>query len=145
MSRCPGTSSLPSGAELGHGAFLATVQADGRPHVAWVSPGWRDGSLWISTFRDSQKGHNLVDGTSVALHWPERPDALMFARGQARVLADRDEIAATWAAGVLPYDPSMFFSGVDDPQLMFVELQLDHATVSTLDPTVPKRRWTPAR
>ena len=25
--------------ELGDGAFLATVQADGRPHVAWVSIG----------------------------------------------------------------------------------------------------------
>lgn len=129
------------GAELGEGVFLATVQADGRPHVAWVMPGWRDGSLWISTFRDSQKGHNLVDGAPVALHWPERPDALMFARGHARVLTDRAEIEATWAAGVLPYDPSMFFSGADDPQLRFVELLLDHVSVSTLNPTVPVRRW----
>lgn len=125
---------------LGDGVFMATVQADGRPHVAWVSPGWRGESLWISTFASSQKGVNLRQASEVAIHWPERPDAITFARAEVHV-ADRDEASAIWDEGVLSYDPGMFFSSKDDPEAMFVELRLTHASLNVLDPSLPVRRW----
>lgn len=125
---------------LGDGIFLATVQADGRPHVAWVSPGWKGESLWISTFRSSQKGRNLLQASEAAIHWPESPGAITFARAEVHV-ADRDEAAAIWAEGVLSYDPGMFFSSIDDPEVLFVELRLQHATLNVLDPSKPVRRW----
>ena len=125
---------------LGDGVFLATVQSDGRPHVAWVSPGWKGQSLWISTFRSSQKGVNLRQATEAAIHWLERPDAITFARAEVHV-ADRDEAGRIWEEGVLGYDPGMFFSSIDDPEVLFVELRLQHATLNVLDPSKPVRRW----
>lgn len=131
--------------ELGSGAYLATVQADGRPHVAWVMFGYGEERLWFSTFRSSQKGHNLEHATEVALQWPERVDRLAFGRADVRLVTDRAESDRLWDDGVLPYDPAMFFSGKDDPDLLFVELRPTRITLRTLlDPTAPPQRWTPA-
>lgn len=131
--------------ELASGAYLATVQADGRPHVAWVMFGYGDERLWFSTFRSSQKGANLQHATEVALQWPERVDRLAFGRATVRLVTDRAESDRLWDDGVLPYDPAMFFSGKDDPDLLFVELRPTRITLRTLlDPAAPPQRWTPA-
>ena len=133
------------GAELGGGVYLATVGADGRPHVAWVSIGYGDDCLWFSTFADSQKAANLRHDTEVAMHWPERADRLAFARGTARLVTDRAESDQLWDDGVLPYDPSAFFSGKDDPRLLFVQIRPRRVTFRSLfDPTAPPRVWTPS-
>ena len=43
----------------GGGLFLATADAAGRPHVAFVSAGWGDERLWTSSFASSRKVANL--------------------------------------------------------------------------------------
>jgi general stress protein 26 len=133
-------------ADLGGGAFLASVQADGRPHVVWVSLGYGDeGRLWLATFGHSQKAQNLRHSPAVALHWPERPDRLAFARATARPVDDRAESDRLWDAGVVPYDPADFFGTRDNPDLLFVELALTRVTFRSLfDPTGPPRVWTPS-
>lgn len=132
-------------AELGGGAYLATVGADGRPHVAWVSLGYRDERIWFSTFASSQKAHNLRHAPEVALHWPERADRLAFARGTARLVDDRAESDLLWDAGILDYDLADFFGTRDNPDLLFVEITPRRiAFRSLVAPTDPPKVWTPA-
>ena len=129
---------------LGEGMFIATVQTDSRPHLAWVMPGWADGRLWFATFRNSQKAVNLRSATEVALHWPTRPDAIAFCRAKARLVDDSAEASRLWDSGILPYELGAFFSSREDPLLLFVELTPSAASLSSLDPTVPRRRWEPS-
>ena len=130
--------------DLGGGAYLATVGADGRPHVAWVALGDRDGSLWFSTFRSSQKGVNLRTTPEVALAWPERADCLMFGRGVPRLVDLGPESDALWDSDVLGYDPTPFFGSKDNPELLFVEVRPTRVSVgSLLAPDDPPRVWTP--
>lgn len=132
-------------AELGGGAFLASVGADGRPHVAWVSLGYGDECLWFSTYADSQKARNLRHATEVALHWPERADRLSFARAQVRLVTDRAESDRLWDDGVLPYDPGAFFTGKDDARLLFVQVLPTRITWRSLfEPEAQPRVWTPS-
>ena len=88
---------------LGDGTFIATVHGDGRPHLAWVVPGFADGKLWFSTYRSSQKSINLRRGSDVALHWLQRPDALALCRATARLIDDPAESSRLWESGPLPY------------------------------------------
>ncbi|CAN5787734.1 hypothetical protein BH10ACT1_BH10ACT1_16520 [soil metagenome] len=130
--------------DLGHGVYLSTVGPDVRPHVAWVMLGNQSETFLISTWRSSQKGVNLRQATEVAMHWPERSDGLMFARASLRIVEDRAESDRLWDDGPLPYDLGLFFTGKDDPDLLFVELRPMRLTVRTLiDPEGPPRVWLP--
>jgi general stress protein 26 len=126
----------------GDGVFMATVDPDGRPHVAFVSPGWADERLWISTFASSRKAANLRHRPEVALTCPASPDVNVLIRAGARCVTDPQEIAQRWAEGVVPYDPGAFFSGPDDPEALFVELRPTSASIHSLMPG-PVRRWRP--
>lgn len=126
------------------GVFLATVGADQRPHVAWVVPGWTDEGLWISTFASSQKAANLRHHPEVAMTCPASPELNVLIRATARLVDDRVEVARRWSENVLPYDPGAFFSGPDDPEALFVELRPTTASIHTLTPGAPVRRWTPS-
>ena len=48
-------------------ARVATVSADGWPHVVPLWFVWRDGAVWINNLRRSKRSHNLRDGSPVAL------------------------------------------------------------------------------
>lgn len=124
----------------GDGLFMATVGSDDRPHVAFVSPGWADGRLWISTFANSQKAANLRNRPDVALTCPATPEINVLIRATARLVDDPAETKRLWDYGVLPYDPAAFFSGPEDPLALFVELQVTSASIHTLWPS-PTRRW----
>lgn len=123
------------------GAYLATVGADGRPHVAWVGIGYGDQTLWTATFRNSQKVVNLRHQPAVALHWQESPDDLIFARATARLVDDTSEVGRLWVSGLLPYDLHAFWSSPDDPELPFVELVPERVSISGSDPTAPPAVW----
>jgi general stress protein 26 len=127
----------------GPGVFLATTGADGRPHVAFVSPGWAPGSLWIATFASSQKATNLRHSPHVAMTCPATPEVNVLIRATARLVDDPAEATRLWDDGVLPYDPSAFFSGPTDPEAQFVELRVTGASIHPLGPG-PVRRWQPA-
>lgn len=123
--------------------FLATVGGDGRPHVAFVSPGWTADRLWISTYASSQKAANLRHCADVALTCAATPETNVLLRATARLVDDPTERTQRWNEGLLPYDPSMFFSGPDDPETLFVELTPTTASIHPLGPG-PVRRWRPA-
>lgn len=128
----------------GDGLFLATADADGQPHVAYVSAGWSDdGRLWISSFASSRKVANLRDRPDVALTVDPTPELNLLIRADARLVTDREETRQLWDDGVLPYDPAAFFSGPDDPETQFVELRPRVATIHPLGPGA-WRRWRPS-
>ena len=128
----------------GSGVFLATAGADGRPHVAWVVPGWADERMWLATYTSSQKAANLRHCPDVAMTCAPTPEANVLIRATARLVTDPAEATRLWADGVLGYDPSNFFKGPTDPETQFVELIPISATVAELGPGAP-RRWRPAR
>jgi general stress protein 26 len=128
----------------GGGVFLATTGADGRPHVAWVMPGFADERMWLATFASSRKAANLRHCADVAMTCAATPETNVLIRATARLVTDRAEAAQLWADGVLPYDPGAFFQGPDDPEALFVELIPTHATIAELGPATP-RRWRPTR
>ena len=123
---------------------VATTGADGRPHVAYVSPGWGEERMWISTFASSRKAANLRHRAEVAMTCPASPELNVLVRADARCVDDPTEIAQRWAEGVLPYDPAAFFSGPEDPEALFVELIPTSASIHPLGPG-PVRRWRPTR
>lgn len=124
----------------GDGLYLATVGADGRPHVTYVSAGWADERLWISVFDKSRKAANLRTRPEVAMTCPPSLELNLLIRADARLVTDVAETRQLWDAGVLPYDPGMFFGGPEDPNLQFVELRPTMASIHPLGPG-PTRRW----
>lgn len=128
---------------LADGAFLGTVQPDGRPHLAWVGIGFDDDRLWTATYASSQKAKNLGHGLDVALHWPERSDRLIFMRATARLVRQSTEVQELWSREVLPYDQVSFYGSPDNPELLFVELLPTRASVHDGDPTHRPAVWRP--
>src|SRR6478609_6782651 len=54
-SQAPGT-----GGPNRHSTWIATIDADGSPHVNGIGSGWLDGALIFETSRTSRKGRNLA-------------------------------------------------------------------------------------
>src|SRR3954454_24505707 len=82
-----------------HTAKVATVRADGRPHVA---PVWfavdADGSVLFTTGRTTVKGKSLTGDPRLALTVDDErpPFAFVMVEGTAEIIEDRDELAK-WA------------------------------------------------
>ena len=55
VTQAPGT-----GGPDRHTCWLATIDADGRPHVTGVGALWDDGAFWFETGQSSRKGRNLA-------------------------------------------------------------------------------------
>jgi nitroimidazol reductase NimA-like FMN-containing flavoprotein (pyridoxamine 5'-phosphate oxidase superfamily) len=83
--------------------WLATVRADGRPHVTPVVGVWHDGALHFSTADTEQKAINLRANPHVILttgcnRWAEGLDVVV--EGDAERITDQDELerlATVWA------------------------------------------------
>jgi len=83
--------------------WLATVRADGRPHVTPVVGVWYDGALHFSTADTEQKARNLHGNPHVILttgcnHWNEGVDVVV--EGDAVRITDQDRLerlAQAWA------------------------------------------------
>lgn len=54
ITQAPGT-----GGPDRHTCWLATIDADGRPHVTGVGGFWDQGAWWVVTSRSSRKGRNM--------------------------------------------------------------------------------------
>src|SRR5262249_46394000 len=87
-----------------HTSWLATINADGSPHVTGVGAGWGDGAFWFETSEATRKGKNVARDPrctlSVALH-----DYDIVLEGEARQVRDRATVARMaerWAAGGWP-------------------------------------------
>jgi PPOX class probable F420-dependent enzyme len=55
ITQAPGT-----GGPDRHTCWLATLNADGSPHVTGLGADWHDGAFWFSTGRTTRKGRNLA-------------------------------------------------------------------------------------
>jgi PPOX class probable F420-dependent enzyme len=78
---------------------LATVGADGRPHVVPISPVLDDGRICFATERDTKKVRNIVANPSVALSFDEYTEdwpalRLVVIHGDAEVV----EAGATFSS-----------------------------------------------
>ena len=63
--------------------WLATVRADGRPHVAPLWYIWLEGQIYVATGSETQKYANLRGNQSVALALPD-PLNVIIIEGTAR-------------------------------------------------------------
>lgn len=70
--------------------WLATVRADGRPHMAPLWYVWLDNDIYIATGADTQKYVNLHGNQSVALALPD-PSNVIILEGEAHA-ADRKTV-----------------------------------------------------
>ena len=83
-----------------HTCWLATINADGSPHVTGVGALWVDGAFWFETGERTRKGRNIARDPrctiSVAAH-----DFDLVVEGEARKITDPATVAAMaqrWAA-----------------------------------------------
>ena len=73
-----------------HNIWLATVRADGRPHLVPIWFVWFDGFLYVCTTPDTQKYQNLIHNQMVSLALPD-PNQVLILEGEAHV-ADKQTI-----------------------------------------------------
>jgi hypothetical protein len=99
FSQAPGT-----GGPDRHTCWLATIDADGRPHVNGVGALWHDGAFWLETGPSSRKARNLARDPrctlSVATH-----DFDLVVEGTAARVTEPAVVAARaaqWAAAGWP-------------------------------------------
>ncbi|WP_116998908.1 pyridoxamine 5'-phosphate oxidase family protein [Desertimonas flava] len=95
ITQVPGT-----GGPDRHTFWLATIDADGRPHVTGIGAVWHDGAFWFETGRRTRKGVNLARDARCSLTVALREFDLVV-EGHAELVTDPDtvaELARRWAA-----------------------------------------------
>jgi hypothetical protein len=99
LDQAPGTD-----APNRHTCWLATIDADGRPHVTGVGALWVDGAFWFETGRTTRKGRNLARDPRCTLSLSTVEFDLVV-EGEAAVVTDPTIVAARarqWADGGWP-------------------------------------------
>jgi len=93
-----------SGGPDRHTCWLATIDADGSPHVTGIGALWADGAFWFETGESTRKGRNLARDPrctlSVATH-----EFDLVVEGQAQLIDDPAtvaDLAARWSADGWP-------------------------------------------
>lgn len=88
VTQAPGT-----GGPDRHTCWLATINADGSPHVTGVGALWTDGAFWFETGERTRKGRNLARDPrctlSVAMH-----EFDLVVEGDAHRVSDPPIVAA---------------------------------------------------
>ena len=117
---------------LGPDCFMATVRPDGQPHLAVVSPGFVEDAIVVASWADSVKARNLRAGSGVMFHWvvsAETGNDMLLVRGEPSLADDQRRRRELWAANCLPYDPSDWYDGPDDPRLLWLEVAPTYASL----------------
>jgi len=94
LTQAPGT-----GGPDRHTCWLATIDADGRPHVTGIGAMWHDGTFWFETGEHTRKGRNLARDPRATLSLATREFDLAV-EGTAAPVRDPAvvaELAALWA------------------------------------------------
>jgi PPOX class probable F420-dependent enzyme len=87
-----------------HTCWLATIDADGSPHVTGIGALWSGGTFWFETGEGSRKGRNLARDPRCTLSVAVKEFDLVV-EGTAALVTDTDVVAARaaeWAAGGWP-------------------------------------------
>src|SRR5947208_12319400 len=83
-----------------HSAWLATINADGSPHVTGVGAIWVDGAFWFETGERTRKARNLARDSRCTLSVATREFDLVV-EGDAAPITNPPVVAALaerWAA-----------------------------------------------
>ena len=87
-----------------HTCWLATINADGSPHVTGVGALWVDGAFWFETGKTTRKGRNLARDRRCTLSLATKEFDLVV-DGDAELVSDPETVAAMaaqWAEGGWP-------------------------------------------
>lgn len=95
-----------------HDFWLATVTADGAPHLMPVWAVWHQDALWFSSANGSRKARNLVAEPRCSLS-TENPIEPVVVHGRARRVTGTDELSAMLAAENAKYGTSYGLEMVD--------------------------------
>jgi hypothetical protein len=83
---------------------LATINADGSPHVTGIGAEWVDGAFWFETGTSTRKGRNLARDPRCTLTLATEEFDLVL-EGDATLVTDPSTVArlaAIWAEGGWP-------------------------------------------
>lgn len=95
FTQAPGT-----GGPDRHTCWLATIDADGHPHVTGIGALWADGTFWFETGESSRKGRNLARDPRATLSLATDEFDLVV-EGTAELIEDPAvvaDLAGRWAA-----------------------------------------------
>jgi hypothetical protein len=83
-----------------HTCWLATINADGSPHVNGIGAIWVDGSFWFETGESSRKGRNLARDPRCTLSVSTQEFDLVIDGEASRVTDPKTvaDMAARWRA-----------------------------------------------
>lgn len=101
-------------------AHLATVRADGRPHVSKVAPAVDGDALWIATRASSRKARNIAEWPHVALMF--EPRAEVYLDCDAHLVHGAETKQAIWTSGLFAFPLEGFFGSHDHPDFVLVRL-----------------------
>lgn len=111
---------------------MATVQPDGEPHLAVVSPGFLGKTLVVATWEESVKARNLRAGSGAMFHWvvtEETGNDMLLVRGVPHLVDEMERRRQLWNLDPLPYDPADWYDGPDDARLLWVEVRPTYASL----------------
>jgi pyridoxine/pyridoxamine 5'-phosphate oxidase len=99
VTQAPGT-----GGPDRHTCWLATIDADGSPHVTGIGADWHEGEFWFATGEGTRKGRNLARDPRCTLTLATHEFDLVV-EGTAEKVTDPElvaDMAARAAAGGWP-------------------------------------------
>ena len=88
LTQAPGT-----GGPDRHTCWLATINADGSPHVTGIGAIWAEGAFWFETGERSRKGRNLARDPRCTVSVATR-DCDVVIDGEAHLVTDPEVVAA---------------------------------------------------
>ena len=110
-------------------AHIATVRADGRPHVAKVWPALDGQTIWIGTRATSGKARNLRVNPEAALMFEPQGEA--YVSGDVEVISDLPTKQRIWDSGIFPYPLAGFFGSADSDDFVLLRFTPRRAIVKT--------------
>jgi hypothetical protein len=88
LTQAPGT-----GGPGRHTCWLATLNADGSPHVTGIGAMWADGTFWFETGRQTRKGRNVARDPRCSLSLAVEEFDLTL-QSEASLVTDPETVAA---------------------------------------------------
>jgi general stress protein 26 len=110
-------------------AHIATVRADGSPHVAKVWPALDGQTIWIGTRATSGKARNLRVNPEAALMFEPQGEA--YVSGDVEVISDLPTKQRIWDSGIFPYPLAGFFGSADRDDFVLLRFTPRRAIVFT--------------
>ena len=106
-----------AGAHNSRTTWLATVNADGSPHVTPVGAEWLDGAFWFQTGSGTRKSGNVARDPRCSIS-TSILDADVVVEGEATRVTDPAlvaRVAKAWAEGGWPAEPDESGTGITAP------------------------------